>query len=90
MDQGVLVSIKWHYRKKILEEFVLQEDSGKSVVDFIMGINMLNVVDLISASSDEIEPKTLRQSWWKIILLEDDAQDDSTHSQCTVITFTVY
>ena len=79
MDQGVLVSIKWHYRKKILKEFVLQEDSGKSVV-----------VDLISASSDEIVPKTLRRPWWRIILLEDDAQDDSTHSQCTVITFTVY
>ena len=42
MDQG--------RHRKILEELVLQEDSGKSVVDFLKGIDMLKVVDLISTS----------------------------------------
>ena len=75
MDQG--------RHRKILEELVLQEDSGKSVVDFLKGIDMLKVVDLISTSWDEIEPITFCRPWWKIIPQKDDAQDDNTHSQCS-------
>ena len=34
-DQGVLESIKRHYQKKILEELVLQDDDGTSIIDIV-------------------------------------------------------
>ena len=63
MDQGVLVAIKRHYRKTILEELVLQEGNGTAIVAFLRGINMLKVSEIIAASWNEIGKKTLRRSW---------------------------
>ena len=57
MDQGVLVAIKCRYRKKILEELVLQKGNGTSIVAFLRGINMLKVSEMIAASWNEIGKK---------------------------------
>ena len=74
MDQGVLVAIKRRYRKKILEELVLQEGNGTSIVAFLRGINMLKVSEIIVVSWNEIGKKTLRHSWRKI--LPEPAEDN--------------
>ena len=55
MDQGVLESLKRHYRRKILEELIL---SGSSLVEFLKRINLLKVSELIAACWDEIQPTT--------------------------------
>ena len=67
MDQGVLVSIKRRYRKKFLEEFILRDDEGVSIIDFLKSINMLQVVHLIACAWKEILPTTLQLSWRKIL-----------------------
>jgi hypothetical protein len=57
MDQGVLESLKRRYRRKILEELVLRDDSGGSIIEFLKGIHLLKVSEMIAASWDEIQQK---------------------------------
>ncbi|XP_065892463.1 tigger transposable element-derived protein 2-like [Dysidea avara] len=71
MDQGVLSSIKRRYRRKILEDLVLQDADGKPVLDFLKSINVLRVIGLISSCWNEISSTTLRKSWRKIFPIEE-------------------
>ena len=80
MDQGVLVAIKCRYRRKILEELVFQDNNGTSLVNFLRGIHLLKVSEMIAASWNEIQPKTLRLSWRKIFPPEDDDDDNNQES----------
>ena len=81
MDQGVLESLKHRYRKKILEELVLRDNGGVSIIEFLKGINLLKVSEMIAASWDETQPKTLRLSWRKILPLE-ESEDDQQQETC--------
>ena len=67
MDQGVIQVVKKRYKKKLLTRLVMEEESGKSIVEFIKGINLKVVVELIAESWQEITDVTLRRSWRKII-----------------------
>ncbi len=67
MDQGILVSIKRRYRRKILEELVFQDDQGMSIVAFLKKIDMLKVAKIIASSWEEISPRSVRLSWRKIL-----------------------
>ena len=49
MDQGILVAIKRRYRRKILEELVFQDKHGTSLVNFLRGIHLLKVSEMIAA-----------------------------------------
>ena len=61
----------------VLEERVLLDEDGTSVVDFLKGISMLKVTKMIAASCNKIKEKTLRLSWRKILPIEDDeSQED--------------
>ena len=84
MDQGILVAIKRRYRRKILEELVFQNDHGTSVVNFSRGIHLLKVSEMIAASWNEIQPKTLRLSWRKIFPLEDDDDNNPESHVCAL------
>ena len=75
MDQGVLVSIKRRYRKKILEDLVLQNDEGKSITDHLKTINLLKVSTIVAACWNEISANTIRLSWRKILPEVTDPQD---------------
>ena len=59
MDQGILVSIKRRYKRKILEELLFQDDEGMSIVQFLKEIDMLKVSTKIAASWDEISARSL-------------------------------
>ncbi len=67
MDQGILVSIKRRYRRKILEELVFQDDQGMSIVAFLKKIDMLKVAKIIASSWEEISPISIQLSWRKIL-----------------------
>jgi hypothetical protein len=77
MDKGVLESLKRRYRRKILEEMIFRDEA---ITDFLKGVNMLKVSNLIAASWDEISPTTLQRSWRKIIPL---AQTNETVEEDT-------
>ena len=72
MDQGVLISIKRHYRHKLLEELVLDDTD---IVAFLKGINMLKIMRNISSSWNEITEITLRRSWGKIFPIESHSEN---------------
>ena len=80
LDQGVFVSIKWRYWRNILEELVLQDNSGISIVDCLKGIHLLKVSETIALSWNEIKLRTLPLSWRKILPLEDEF-DDEAHQE---------
>ncbi len=67
MDQGILVSIKRHYKRNFLEELVFQEDDDLSIVTFLKSINMLKVYSVIAASWDGVSPSSLQLSWRNIL-----------------------
>ncbi len=81
MDQGVLESIKRRYKRKILEKLILLDDEGVPILDFLRGINMLQISNIIAVCWDEIPTKTLRLSWRKI--LPEGAGDHSIEEEDT-------
>ena len=75
MDQGVLVSIKRRYRRKIPEELVLHNSEGKSIPDYLKTINVLKVSTIIAACWNEISARTIQLSWRKILPEGSDTQN---------------
>ena len=67
MDQGVIQSVKKRYKKKLLHRLIIEDDMGTSIVDFIKGVNLRIVVDLVHEAWMEISKDTLRRSWQKIL-----------------------
>ena len=80
MDQGVLESIKRRYKRKILEKLILQDGEGVPILDFLRGINMLQISNIIAVCWDEISAQTLRLSWRKILPEGADLGSDGEHS----------
>ena len=67
MDQGIIETVKKKYKKKLLQRLIIEDDCGTSIADFVKGINLKVVADLIHKSWDEISKETLRKSWRKIL-----------------------
>ena len=80
MNQGVLESIKRRYKRKILEKLILQDGEGVPILDFLRGINMLQISNIIAVCWDEISAQTLRLSWRKILPEGADQGSDGDHS----------
>ena len=67
MDQGVIQSVKKRYKKMLLRRLIIQDDRGKSVVEYLKEVNMHVVADLVSKAWSDITNSTLRKSWRKIL-----------------------
>lgn len=52
---------------KLLRRLVVKDERGVSVVDFLKGINLKLVADLVHESWKEISCTTLQISWQKIL-----------------------
>ena len=58
MDQGVLVALKRHYKRKLLQRLVIEDDNGASIPQFLKSIDMKVVVELLSESWNLIKEST--------------------------------
>ena len=67
MDQGVIASVKRRCKLKLLRKLVIEDECGVSVVDFLEGINLKIVADLVHESWSETNSTTIRKSWQKIL-----------------------
>ena len=76
MDQGVLVALKRHYKRKLLRRLVIEDDNGASIPQFLKSIDMKVVVELLSESWNLIKESTFRKSWRKIIPMESPTASD--------------
>ena len=68
----------------LLQRLIIEDDCGTSIVDFLKGINLKIVIDLVYAAWAEICKDTLRKSWRKIIPIV------SRTSKCTPVLAKLY
>ena len=61
MDQGVLQEVKMKYKKLLLRRFIIEEDVGGSIIEFIKRVNMKAIVELVDESWTEIQSTTIRK-----------------------------
>lgn len=64
MDQGVIMSMKRHYKRNLLRELLLQEND--CVTTFCKSLNMLKCCEYLSQAWDSVTPQTLRNAWKKL------------------------
>ena len=64
MDQGVLEKLKRIYRKGILRNLL---NEGNNLIKFLKQINLLEVVNNIADAWDQVDSKSLRASWNKLL-----------------------
>lgn len=68
--------LKHQYWMKVLEEPVLQDDDGTSIIDIVKGINMLPVSKMIAVSWNEIKQQTSRLPWRPLEDNDEECQED--------------
>jgi len=68
MDQGVLKSLKRHYRKSLLQDILLTEED-LDICEFLKGVNMKTVIDKIVIAWKEISIDTICKPWRKRVPL---------------------
>ena len=64
-------AVKRRYCKAILNKLLLEDEEGKSIVEFVKQINMKDVVYMIAAAWKDNSNLTLRQSWKKLLSSEE-------------------
>lgn len=67
MDQGVLEAMKRRYRKAMLHNLLLEDQEGRSIIEFVKKINMKDVVYMSAAAWEDIPASTLLRSWNKLL-----------------------
>ena len=67
MDQGVIEAMKRRYRKALLQKLLLEDQEGRSIIQFVKQINMKDVVYMTAAAWQDIPSLTLTKSWNKLL-----------------------
>uniref|UniRef100_A0A5S6QAI5 HTH CENPB-type domain-containing protein n=1 Tax=Trichuris muris TaxID=70415 RepID=A0A5S6QAI5_TRIMR len=69
MDQGVIGTLKRHYRKQLLRQLLLAEDNTvQTVMSFYKKINVRDCCYMAAQSWSFLTQSTLRNSWNKILV----------------------
>ena len=71
MDQGGLEALKRRYRKALLQKLLLEDEEGRSIVEFVKQINMKDVVYMIDGAWEDISSSSLRMSCDKLLSSEE-------------------
>ena len=77
MDQGVIELLKRKYKSKLLRRLIIEDEVGVSAIEFLKGINLKVVTDLVHQSWTEVSSTRLRRSWRKILPITPDAPTSS-------------
>ena len=59
MDQGVLKSLKWHYKNKLLHELIIEDENGTAITEFLKIVNTKVTAKLVAEAWDEIKLRKL-------------------------------
>ena len=71
MDQGVLEAMKRRYRKSLLQRLLLEDQEGRSIIEFCKKINIKDVVYMAAAAWDDVLALTLAKSWRTLMQMGD-------------------
>ena len=77
LDQGVLEAFHRRYHKSLLQKLLLEDQEGKSIVQFVKQINMKDVV-MTATAWDDIPPPTLARSCNKLLHIGDWSEPSSS------------
>ena len=80
MDQGVLEALKRRYRKALLQKLLIEDQEGRSVIEFVKAINTKDVVFMTAQAWNDIPRLTLTRSWNKLLLVV-ESTDQSTSAE---------
>lgn len=70
MDQGVLETIKRHYKHGLLLRLLNEDEVGSmNISEFSKALNILDAVLMSAKSWDEVEERTIARSWSKLLSL---------------------
>ena len=78
MGQGVLEALKRRYRKAMLQKLLLEDQDGRSIIEFVKKINMKDAVYMIAAAWDDLPPLTLTRSWNKLLAVVASTEQSSS------------
>ena len=67
MDQGVIEAMKRRYRKALLQKLLLEDQEGRSIIQFVKQINIKDVVYMTATAWEDIPSLTLMKSWNKLL-----------------------
>ena len=73
MDQGVIEAMKRRYRKALLQKLLLEDQEGRSIIQFVEQINMKDVY-MTAAAWEDIPSLTLTKSRNKLLRTESTAE----------------
>ena len=71
LDQGMLEALKRRYHMLLLQNLLLEDQEGKSIIQLVKQINMKDVVYMTAAAWDDIPPLTLARFWNKLLRIGD-------------------
>lgn len=80
MDQGVIEALKRRYRKALLQKLLLEEEEGRSIIQFVKQINMKDVVYMTATAWEDLPPMTITKSWNKLLQSGDTNSSESSLS----------
>lgn len=83
MDQGVLEAMKRRYRKAMLRKLLLEDQEGRSIVDFVKKIDIKQVVYMIASAWDDVSSLTIAKSWHNLLGSGDNCGENQPNVQST-------
>ena len=63
----MIEAMKRRYRKALLQKLVLEDQEGRSIIQFVKQINMKDVVYMTAAAWEDIPSLALTKSWNKLL-----------------------
>uniref|UniRef100_A0A5S6QLG0 DDE-1 domain-containing protein n=1 Tax=Trichuris muris TaxID=70415 RepID=A0A5S6QLG0_TRIMR len=86
IDQGVIQSLKVHYRRRLLEQLLCSDNlAAKSAPDFYKMVDLRDCCYLVAERWEAIKQSTLRNAWNKILThrrkVESSADNDTVEDE---------
>lgn len=84
MDQGILETLKKHYKKQLLRHLIIENDSSSlPVPEVLKKLTIKDAVYWSAHSWEEITPLTLSKAWKKLLCSDSSAEASGTKSSST-------
>ena len=94
MDQGVLDTVKRHYRKKLMRKALDEDNESKSMAEIKKSITIKDAIRWSAEAWEDIAPYTLRSSWNMVLppsidkpeVVEQEATSDGLEDENAMVS----
>ena len=74
----MIEAMKRRYHKALLQKLVLEDQEGRSIIQFVKQINVKDVVYMTAAAWEDIPSLTLTKSWNKLLHTGNTAEQSTS------------